>query len=84
MFTKSDQNLINALIKDGKFYAVYDLLPQYWAQKSKEMIKNMGSKWACHKDNHVKRLDIPLPILNQPIVITKNKSNPKHLGSVTI
>lgn len=26
----------------------------------KTVIKKMGSKWVLHKDNHVKRLEVPL------------------------
>jgi hypothetical protein len=38
----------------------------YQAKEIKEMIEKMGTKWCCHPDNRIKRLDVPLLILNEP------------------
>jgi len=62
----NDRNLIRQLIARGKAGAVYDCLPAYWQAQAQEQIKKMGNKWVCHKDNFVKRLEVPLPILNEP------------------
>jgi hypothetical protein len=47
-------------------HAIIDFMPEYNLLKSKEIIEQMGNKWCCHPDNAVKRLDTPLPILNEP------------------
>ena len=62
----NDINLIHQMIRSGRQDAIQDLLPEYHLARSKELIKQMGTKWCCHPDNQVKRLDIPLPILNEP------------------
>ena len=64
--TDNDINLIKQLIQAGKMGVVYDLMPEYNLIKSKEIIEQMGNKWCCHPDNAVKRLDVPLPVLNEP------------------
>jgi hypothetical protein len=53
------------MISAGKFQAVYDYLPELNLIKSKQIIERMGSKWCCHPDNAVKKLDQPLPILSE-------------------
>jgi len=60
----NDKNLIAQLVARGKAGVIYDCLPAYWLEKSKEKIASMGNKWVCHKDNFVKRLDVPLPLLS--------------------
>lgn len=66
MMNTSDRDLIKQLIEAGKMNAVYDLMPQYNLLKSQEIIESMGNKWCCHPENAVKRLEVPLPILNEP------------------
>ena len=61
----NDINLIKQLIQAGKMNVVYDLMPEYNLIKSKEIIAQMGNKWCCHPDNAVKKLEVPLPILNE-------------------
>jgi len=59
--TKNDKKLLNQMIEAGRFsYAMYELLVAQNEANSKTMIKRMGNKWVCHKDNHVKRLETPL------------------------
>ena len=59
--TKNDKKLLNQMIEAGRFsYAMYELLIAQNEANSKAMIKRMGNKWVCHKDNHVKRLETPL------------------------
>ena len=64
--TNNDINLIKQLIQAGKMGVVYDFMPKYNLIKSKKIIEQMGNKWCCHPDNAIKRLDTPLPILNEP------------------
>jgi hypothetical protein len=72
--TDNDKNLIRQLMQAGKYDAVYDFMPQYNLEKSQEIIQSMGAKWCCHPDNAVKRLEVPLPILNEPrIRVLKRK-----------
>lgn len=59
----SDKELVKSMIKAGRFNAIADFMPALIQAESKDMIRKMGSKWCCHKDNHVKRLDVPLDIL---------------------
>ena len=66
MMTENDKNLIRQLMHAGRHNVIYDLMPEYNLLKSKEIIEQMGNKWCCHPDNHIKRLDVPLPILNEP------------------
>lgn len=62
---KNDRNLIKQMITAGKFnYDIYELLVSYNAQRSKEMVKAMGDKWVCHPNNRVKRLEVPIDLLN--------------------
>lgn len=65
MLTANDRNLILQMMKAGKYQAVIDFMPEYNLQKSKQIIETMGALWCCHKDNQVKRLDVPLEILKQ-------------------
>ena len=59
--TKNDKKLLKEMIEAGRFsYAMYELLVDLNAANSKAMIKKMGSKWVCHPDNQVKRLETPL------------------------
>ena len=64
--TDNDKNLLIQLMKAGRYDAIYDLMPQYNMLKSQEIIKDMGNKWCCHSENAVKKLEVPLPILNEP------------------
>ena len=53
------------MIEAGRFsWDIYAVLCKQNAIKSKDIIKAMGNKWVCHKDNQVKRLEIPLDLLN--------------------
>jgi hypothetical protein len=63
--TENDISLIKQMMFAGRFEAVYDYLPDYNLMKSKQIIESMGSKWCCHPDNAVKKLDQPLPILSE-------------------
>lgn len=66
--TKNDKSLLKQMIHAGRFnIEIYELLCEYNAQKSKEAIKKMGTRWCCHPDNAAKRLEIPLPILSDRI-----------------
>jgi hypothetical protein len=62
----SDRELVKQMIKAGRYGAILDFMPAVIAADSKEMIEKMGTKWVCHPDNRVKRLDVPIPILNEP------------------
>jgi len=64
--TDNDKSLLIQLMKAGRYDAIYDLMPQYNLEKSQEIIQSMGNKWCCHPENAVKRLEVPLPILNEP------------------
>ena len=64
----NDISLIKQLIHAGKMGLVYDLMSEYNLMKSKAIIEQMGDKWCCHPNNKVKKLDVPLPILNEPRV----------------
>lgn len=61
--TENDKNLIMQMMQSGRYNAVYDLMPSYNLDKSQAIIKKMGTKWCCHPDNQVKKLDKPLEIL---------------------
>ena len=69
----SDRELVKQMISAGRYNAVLDFMPAVIAADSKDMIERMGNKWCCHKDNQVKRLDVPVEILrqNQPKVLKK-------------
>jgi len=59
--TKNDKNLLKQMIEAGRFsYPMYELLMEQNKANAKAMIKKMGSKWVCHPDNYVKRLETPL------------------------
>jgi len=63
--TKNDKSLLSQMIYAGRFnYQIYELLCEQNALNSKAAIKKMGNKWVCHPDNYVKRLEIPLDVLN--------------------
>jgi hypothetical protein len=64
--TDNERNLIKQMLQAGKLGAIIDFMPEYNLLKSKEIIEQMGAKWCCHPDNSVKRLEVPLPILNEP------------------
>jgi hypothetical protein len=64
--TDNERNLIKQMIQAGKMDKIIDFMPEYNLVKSKEIIKQMGNKWCCHPDNAVKKLEVPLPILNEP------------------
>ena len=61
-----DRNLMLQMMKAGRYGAILDLMPEYNLDKSKEIIESMGAKWCCHPSNHIKKLEVPLPILNEP------------------
>ena len=62
----SDRELVRQMIKAGRNDALLDFMPAVIAADSKEMIEKMGAKWVCHPDNCIKRLEVPLLILNEP------------------
>ncbi len=62
----SDRELVKQMIKAGRYGVVMDFMPAVIAADAKEMIEKMGAKWVCHPDNCIKRLDVPLLILNEP------------------
>lgn len=63
--TSNDRNLLGQMIRRGKFnWSIYDLLVKQNELNAKSMIKKMGTKWCCHPDNRVKKLDVPLPLLS--------------------
>lgn len=64
--TDNDKSLLVQMMKAGRYNAIYDFMPEYNFQKSQEVIQQMGNKWCCHPDNRIKRLDVPLPLLNEP------------------
>jgi len=64
--TENERKLIKQMIQAGKMDKIIDFMPEYNLVKSKEIIKQMGNKWCCHPDNAVKKLEVPLPILNEP------------------
>jgi hypothetical protein len=63
--TENDKSLIRQMMKAGRYNAIFDLMPAFNLQKSKDIIQDMGSKWCCHSDNQIRRLDVPLEILKQ-------------------
>lgn len=69
----SDRDLVKQMIKAGRYSAIMDFMPAVIDSDAKDIIEKMGSKWCCHKDNQVKRLDVPIEILrqNQPKVLRK-------------
>jgi hypothetical protein len=72
--TANEVNLIRQMMQAGKYNSVLDYMPDYNLEKSKAIIKEMGSKWCCHPDNYVKRLETPIDILQQnKIKVLKGK-----------
>lgn len=69
----SDRELVKQMIKAGRYSAIMDFMPAVIDSDAKDIIEKMGAKWCCHKDNQVKRLDVPIEILrqNQPKVLRK-------------
>jgi hypothetical protein len=68
--TKNDKKLLSQMIEAGRFsYEMYEMLVKQNEANSKAMIKKMGSKWVCHPDNRVKRLEVPLDLLNASRVL---------------
>ena len=68
--TKNDKKLLSQMIEAGRFsYEMYEMLIKQNEANSKAMIKKMGSKWVCHPDNRVKRLEVPLDLLNASRVL---------------
>ena len=64
--TKKERIILIKADEDARYSAVMDLMPEYNFDKSKEIIEAMGDKWCCHPNNHIKKLEVPLPILNEP------------------
>ena len=63
--TKNDKKLLSQMISAGRFsYEMYELLVEQNKANAKSMIKKMGNKWVCHPDNYVKRLEVPIDLLN--------------------
>ena len=62
----NDRELVRQMIKAGRNDALLDFMPAVIEADAKEMIEKMGTKWVCHPDNYIKRLDVPLLILNEP------------------
>ena len=63
--TKNDKSLLSQMIHAGRFnYDIYVLLCKQNELASKALIKKMGNKWVCHPDNFVKKLTVPLDVLN--------------------
>lgn len=72
--TSNEVNLIRQMMQVGKYNSVLDFMPEYNLEKSKAIIKEMGSKWCCHPDNYVKKLETPIDILQQnKIKVLKGK-----------
>ncbi len=70
--TKNDRKLVAQMIKAGRYsWGLYQIMIEQNALDSKALIKQMGSKWLCHRDNYVKRLEVPLPLLSQPKTLKK-------------
>ena len=61
--TENDKSLIRQMMNAGRYNAIYDLMPAFNLQKSKDIIQDMGSKWCCHRDNQIRRLDVPFSAL---------------------
>ena len=79
--TENDRNLIKQLMQAGRHDVVYDLLPEYNLEKSQAIIREMGAKWCCHPDNAVKKLEVPVAILDahkkESIVLNRFKESRK-------
>ena len=66
--TKNDKKLLSQMIGAGRFsYEMYELLVEQNKANSKAMVKKMGARWVCHPDNYVKRLEVPIDLLNAHI-----------------
>ena len=74
--TDNDKKLLGQMIKAGRFNgAIYDLLVENNKQRTKKMIRKMGTKWCLHPANAVKKLDVPLQILDSHRVGSKVLDN---------
>jgi len=62
----SDRELVKQMISAGRYNVVLDFMPAVIDADAKDMVESMGAKWCCHPDNRIKRLDVPLLILNEP------------------
>lgn len=62
----NDRELVRQMISAGRNDVLLDFMPAVIEADAKEMIEKMGTKWVCHPDNYIKRLDVPLLILNEP------------------
>ena len=62
----NDRELVRQMISAGRNDVLLDFMPAVIEAHAKEMIERMGTKWCCAKENQVKRLDVPLLILNEP------------------
>ena len=62
----NDRELVRQMISAGRDDVLLDFMPAVIEADAKEMIEKMGTKWCCHPDNRIKRLDVPLLILNEP------------------
>lgn len=63
--SEHDKKLLSQMIAAGRFnWPIYDLLVENNKQRAKEMVKDMGTKWCLHPDNAIKKLDVPLQILD--------------------
>jgi hypothetical protein len=63
--TDNDKHLLKQMLAAGRFnWSIYELLCEYNKQQAQEQIKEMGPKWCLHPDNKVKKLDVPLQILD--------------------
>lgn len=65
MLTENDKSLIKQMIAAGRFPTIADLVAEYNAQHSKELIESMGEKYLCHPNNKVQRLEVPLNPLEE-------------------
>lgn len=65
MLTDNDKSLIKQMIAAGRFPTIADLVAQYNEEHSKALIEDMGEKYLCHPNNHIKKLDVPLNPLEE-------------------
>ena len=54
------------MISAGRNDVLLDFMPAVMEADATEIIEKMGTKWCGHPDNSIKRLDVPLLILNEP------------------
>jgi hypothetical protein len=63
--TDNDKHLLKQMLAAGRFnWGIYQLLCDYNQQQAKEQIEQMGEKWCLHPVHSVKKLDVPLQILD--------------------